>query len=344
MHRLTLLLFAALSTAGCARSYTQRTEPPIDGRVPYPVYSDLRYWAAHPAKKDPSDSLPEPLRGEPRDTVADVFFIHPTTYVGMMTGWNAELADAALNRRTDETTILYQASVFNGHARVFAPRYRQGHLSAFFTRGAQSAPFDTAYADVKAAFNYYLEHEHRNRPLIIAGHSQGALMAERLLREYFDGKPLQRYLVAAYIIGWPVPQNYFAVLPPCRKPAETGCFCTWRTYRKNYVPEYIQKEDPPAWVTNPLSWTLDSAVAPRELNKGSVMRDFTKVFPATTDAVIGEGVLWVSKPKFPGGAFFWTKNYHIADINLFYLNIRANVAERVDAYLQGQNSKIKSQN
>jgi hypothetical protein len=43
-------------------------------------------------------------------------------------------------------------------------------------------------------------------------------------------------------------------------------------------------------------------------------------------------VLWTDKPRFFGNIFFTSKNYHIADMNLFYLNIRENVKQRVDAY------------
>jgi hypothetical protein len=33
--------------------------------------------------------------------------------------------------------------------------------------------------------------------------------------------------------------------------------------------------------------------------------------------------------KIPGSFFYWTRNYHIGDINLYYLNIRENVSQRI---------------
>ena len=67
-----------------------------------PDYSDLYYWAAHPAKKDPADSISKALSNETRDTLVDVFFIHPTTYTGDTTdGLNADLHNARLNAKTD---------------------------------------------------------------------------------------------------------------------------------------------------------------------------------------------------------------------------------------------------
>ncbi|HKC36281.1 MAG TPA: hypothetical protein VKB95_09470, partial [Chitinophagaceae bacterium] len=38
-----------------------------------PDYSNLNYWAAHPLKWDPSDSLPKPFRANKKDTLVDVF-------------------------------------------------------------------------------------------------------------------------------------------------------------------------------------------------------------------------------------------------------------------------------
>jgi hypothetical protein len=306
----------------------------FDGKDSLPYYANLEYWAAHPWKKDPSDSLPVKLLQDPRDSLADVFFIYPTSYTEARDGWNASINDPGINAKTDYTSILYQASVFNRHARVFAPRYRQAHLSAFFAdNNTTRAAFDTAYADLRRAFVFYLEHFNHNRPMIIAGHSQGGKMTERLLREFFDGKPLQQKLVAAYIVGWSIPQNIFDHIPPCDSAGQTGCFCGWRTFRKDYIPPYIQQETTQSFVTNPLTWSTSTAYAGRDANKGSVLRDFRKIIPHTTDAQIHGGVLWVSRPRFPGSAFYKTRNYHVADINLFYMNIRANVEQRIMAYL-----------
>jgi hypothetical protein len=334
MTRLSGLILLFLLSA-CAKKYQAFvSQYDFAVKTPIPNYNNLDYWAAHPWKKDPSDSIPKPLRNEKRDSIADVFFIYPTTYTESRAGWNADINDADLNAKTDYTSILYQASVFNQHCRVFSPRYRQAHFSAFFIDPQQSDPvFDTAYADVKRAFEFYLENYHHTRPLIIAGHSQGAKMAERLLREFFDGKPLQKYLVAAYIVGWPIPQNLFGQIPVCTDSMQTGCFCGWRTFRKNYIAPYASNENPVSYVTNPLSWDTTTAYVSAARNKGSVLRDFNKLILHTTDAQIHEGVLWVSKPKFPGGSFYRAKNYHIADINLYYMNLRSNIEARIKNFI-----------
>lgn len=339
MRRLFAILILSGLFAGCANKYQRlasQYETPV--KTEQPAYNHLYYWSAHPDKKDPSDSIPQPLFNEQRDTIADVFFIHPTTYTEKRFKWNADINDAELNAKTDFTSILYQSSVFNQHCRVFAPRYRQGHYSAFFIDTPKSRSiFDTAYADVKKAFQYYLTHYHKNRPIIIAGHSQGAIMAEWLIRDFFDGKDLQSKLVVAYFIGWPIERNLFKNISVCTDSSQTGCFAGWRTLKKGYIPYYMN-EYPYSFVTNPLSWDTTSNYVGAEHNKGSVLQDFNKIIYNTTDAQVHQGVLWVSKPNFPGSFFYRTRNYHIADVNLYYINLRSNIETRIRNFIKNNNA------
>ncbi len=301
-----------------------------------PNYSDLHYWAAHPWKKDPSDSIPKPLRKNyKKDSTVDVFFIHPTTLTSQKDArWNADIDDAELNAKTDYSTILYQASIFNENTRVFAPRYRQAHIKAFYIPEMDAANyFELAYADVKKAFEYYLLHFNNGRPIIIASHSQGTRHAARLLKEFFENKPLQNKLVCAYIIGLPVPEKYFTTIPSCKDSTATGCYVSWRTYKSGYIePEFVAKENFKAIVTNPLSWTSDSNYYSSKFNTGGVLLNFNKIVPRVVNATIHQNVLWTSKPNVFGTIFFTKKNYHIGDMNLFYMNIRQNVQTRIGAF------------
>ncbi|MEP6615333.1 MAG: DUF3089 domain-containing protein [Ginsengibacter sp.] len=305
-----------------------------------PGYGNLDYWASHPWKYDPADNTPSPLGKYKNDSLADVFFIHPTTYtdVVMPMGWNADISNEKVNRRTDKGTILYQASVFNSHCRVFAPRYRQASIRAFFTndKKVSDAAFDIAYADVKAAFEYYLKHYNNGRPIIIASHSQGTLHAGRLLKEFFEGKALQKQLVCAYLVGMPVFENYFTQLQPCSDSASTGCFISWRTFQEGYVSLFIAKEKNQALVTNPLTWRTDENFGSAKLNKGAILKNFNRIIPGLVHAQKSGNVLWVNKPRFFGSIFLTLKNYHIVDYNLFYVNIRENVQTRIYSFLKGK--------
>jgi hypothetical protein len=336
------LLFISHYFTSCAPTYTRYITQYKKETKPaqtQPDYSNLYYWAAHPDKKDPSDSVPLPLQNEKTEADVDVFFLHPTTYTQKdfpAEEINASINDPEINAKTDYTSILYQASIFNGSARVFAPRYRQAHLSAFFSMDKQKAAlaFDTAYADIKNAFIYYLQHYNHGRPIIIAAHSQGTWHAERLLKEFFDGKSLQNKLVYALLIGLPVAADPFQTIPLCKDSLSTGCFVSWRTLKKNYLPAYVKKETQKAAVVNPLLWTTDTTLASRQLNKGAILWKFNKLLPHPNNARIYKNVLWISKPKFPFSFLVPLKNFHPGDLNLFYMNIRANSFTRIHQYLQ----------
>lgn len=327
MKFLNILFFAILVVTGTATAQV-------------PDYADLTFWAAHPWKQDNSDRVPKDLQAAYRaDTSVDVFFVHPTTLIGSEGDWNAALSDVSVNNRTDEKPILYQASVFNASARVFAPRYRQANLKAYYTadKDRAAAAFDAAYEDVRQAFVYYLDHWNQGRPFIIASHSQGTQHAGRLLKEYVENQPLAARFVMAYLIGMPVHADYFQVLQPCQDSTQTGCFATWRTYRTGYAGEaYIAQEKQDVIVTNPLTWRTSPEAAPRKLNAGGLLYNFDKVIPRLTGAQKHGNILWADRPHVPGALFIRLNNYHIADYNLYYVNIREDVARRIRFFFQQQ--------
>ena len=340
-----LILLPGMLLCSCSDKYiAHKNQYSFKSETGKPDYSDINYWAAHAWKKDPSDSIPKPLKDEIKDSIADVFFLYPTSFTkkkGLHKN-NADIDDSYLNAKTDYSSILYQASVFNQHARIFSPRYRQANISVFFDKKTEETDsiFEIAYSDIKEAFQYYLLHWNKGRPIIIAAHSQGSKMANRLLKEFFDAPTdsaqvlLKNKLVVAYILGWPVPKEYFKSLKICADSLQTGCICSWRTLRKNYIPSYLKKENGNSFITNPLTWTANSVYAARKLNNGSVLLNFNKVYKHTTDARINNGLLWVKKPKFPWSFLYFTKNYHAGDINLFYINVRQNVQQRIGNFLK----------
>ncbi len=307
-------------------------------------YSKLNNWAAHPLKKDPSDSIPKSiLKDYKADTLVDIFFIHPTTYTDPLKplGLNADVNDEALNIRTNNSTILYQASVFNAAGNVYAPRYIQAHYNNYFPKTSIDTvnaiqAFELAYQDIKASFEYYLNNLNNGKPFVIAAHSQGTTHAKRLIKEFIDGKPLQEKLVVAYLVGMPVKWNEFSNINACKTPSEIGCFCSWRTFKENYKPEYVFIEKDSMVVTNPITWNVDKPFAARQENFGTILKNFNKVKKSIVGAEVVNNVLWCKKPKFFGNIFLTTKNYHIADYNFYYLSIRNNVQERIKAYLNNQ--------
>jgi hypothetical protein len=311
-------------------------------------YSILEHWAAHPWKRDMADSVPATIRMNyrPDTSLADIFFIHPTSYldVGKPFGWNAPVDDPELNKMTDEGSILFQASIFNEAGRVFAPRYQQANIEAYFTlnQAASERALNNAYADVKAAFQYYLAHYNNGRPIVIASHSQGSTHSQRLVKELFDGKALQSQLVVAYIIGMDVNPSQYVNTTECTKPLQNACVCSWRTYETGYIPLYIKLEQFKSIVTNPLTWDSSAPSAARSKNLGSTLINFNLIQPGLVNADAKAKVLWVETGPLKN--IIPTSDFHSSDMNLYYMNIRENVKERIDAWYAVKKKKEKSYN
>ncbi|WMX13072.1 DUF3089 domain-containing protein [Aureispira sp. CCB-E] len=332
----TTILFLLFATT----SYTQ-TKIEAFGQVPQPArpdYSKLENWAAHPSKKDKADKIPRPLKTELTNLPdkVDVFFVHPTIFTETPQNeylWNAAVEDDKMNKQVDKTTIKLQASIFNQAGKVYAPRYRQAHIRSFFEPYTQEGnkALDLAYEDVKNAFEYYLKNENKGRPFILAGHSQGARHLKLLLKEWFDGTDLYKQLIAAYIVGWGVEEGTYESIPLGTEPEQTGCFVTWRTYNRGYMPDWIQDEDV---CVNPLTWKADTTYAPYSANEGAILLGFNILRKKLFDAQVHGPVLWVGKPKMFLGGLFQRDNYHVGDFNLFYLNVRRNAILRARTFLE----------
>lgn len=329
-----------VSFSGCNRLSFKLSSHFSENAIPVkPDYSKIEYWAALPNKVDQADQVPlkSNLTDGQSEAKVDVFFLHPTIFTGKPENqyeWNADVNDLKMNESVDNSTILNQATAFNGSGKIYAPRYRQAHYHAFVTtdKNDKKRSLDVAYSDIKDAFEYYLKNYNQGRPIVIASHSQGTVHATRLMKEYFDNKPLQNQLVAAYLVGITTQPTVFENIMPCKTGEEIGCFVSWNTYAKDYYPTWYKAGLNTAVSTNPLTWTLDENYAPASLNKGGVGLKFT-MYPNLVDAQNHQGMLWINKPHIAGSFLLKIKIWHRADINFFYTNIRENVALKVDKYL-----------
>ena len=337
---LAAILFFSCFTSACfkpGKKFSHYTPPPS------PDYALEKNWAALPTVKDSADTVPygSNLKDGQTNAKVDVFFIHPTMYYKGKS-WNADVNDKRTNRLVDIYPIRQQASVFNESCKVYAPRYRQATLYSFLeAKGNGMLALDTAYADVKRAFTYYLKNYHQGRPIIIAGHSQGTFLAERLIKEFFDNDPkMRKLLVAAYLIGGNIGKDSFTAFAPCDSASQTNCYVAWHTrkYGSDFNNPTKTLESAPGYdnysqytCVNPLTWRRDTIYAPASLNSGSVPKAFNRIDKGLVDAKIShQQIIWSHKP--PGKGYPKGENYHVYDISLFYVNIRENVKERCDAY------------
>lgn len=319
-------------------------------RQPAAAYRRAEMWLARPDKPgNPALWLP-PGYTPATDTRAAVFFIHPTSFLNR-SRWNAPLDDAEANARA-ELFLRGQASAFNAVGAIWAPRYRQATFGAFLTTQDNAAKaLDLAYGDVAAAFDAFVA-QAGDRPIILAGHSQGALHLLRLLREKIAGTPLQKRIVAAYVVGWPVSRSVDLPklgLPECRSADQAGCIQSWESFAEPAEPSLVldtynasrgsdgtPRRGTPMICTNPLTGTPD-ATAPATANLGTLVpsADLSSAtivagqVPARCDS---RGLLLIGDPPKLGGYVLPGNNYHVYDYSLFWANVRADAARRLAVF------------
>lgn len=326
---------------------------------PAPDYAQRSAWSAWPGQPSRADEVPPGggARDNQAQAKADVFFIQPTTYL-IGQGWNAAYDQGGLSRRMLEDGVLPdQASAFNGCCRLYAPRYRQAVLAAFFGETPDGdAALNLAYSDVLRAFDDYIAHENHGRPFIIAAHSQGSLHAMRLIQERVIGTPLARRLVAVYAIGSFLPTDIEAKgMPICRSARQTGCAIDWNSVSAEGAQARLHSGGL-IWLdgryqpfgqhkvvcVNPLDWRADSA-APAADNLGAEppakAGPLAAPIPGRIGAACQGGMLTVDIPQDLQGQFLSALTrggvYHVLDYNLFYMNIRQNAETRVAAFHGG---------
>jgi hypothetical protein len=336
LYKLVALCLVLQSCLRPVRSFKNTPQP-----FP-PDYSNERYWAALPEKKDSADfQLTDyGIVDKQKDAKADLFFIIPSNYISG-TKWNVSLDDSLANRETDTLFCRLLASAFNESCRIYVPRYRTAVLYAYFSpfKKNSKAAFDLAYQDVKNAFQYYLKHYNKGRPIVIASDSQGTDYAVRLIKDYFDDEnksELKKLFVEAYLIGMPIYDTTFKVIKPSSYPTHTGGFVTWNSVRYHTNTFYGRPVGNIVGV-NPLSWKIDTSYVPVSQNKGSLPMKADKIDAGVADAKLApSGFLWVSKPdrtelEYPDINSFY---YHKNDYLFFYANIRENVKVRVEQFLK----------
>lgn len=237
-----------------------------------PDYSDIaKFWAAHPGKTDTSDLK---LTGNLHDKLTsevDVFFVHPTAYYGSE-NWNSDMAPEKGASQIIDYMLAAQTSMFNHCCRIYAPHYREAHISAFSEekRISGEQALNLAYSDVAKSFDYYLEHFNEGRPFILLSHSQGTFHLTRLMEEKIDKTELLERMLVAYAIGYEFPMDKFdrayQNITACESAEDLHCVVSWAAYGEgtdfnqpfsvtHWYPEgYERSDDKETLCINPLSW------------------------------------------------------------------------------------------
>ena len=289
----------------------------------------------------------------------DVFYLYPTAYAkadpsapiigpiddpGMMRG-----AGVALQR---------QAWAFRTFATIYAPYYRQADAAS---RAALPQPEQVKIVagaptqDGLAAFDYYIRHFNHGRPFILAGHSLGSNVMANLLAQYMKARPgVYKRMIAAYVIGYSITPEYLArnpFLKFAKGPNDTGVIASWNTEASTIAgPNPVIL--PGGLVINPITWTRTETTATAGQNLGSIELDPTtggtpmlntqgRILRVMNlaDARIdkAKGVLICStvnqaNPPYynPGGLPMGV--LHVFDYPLYFFDVRANAANRVEHF------------
>jgi hypothetical protein len=243
-----------------------------DGGLPPMDYAKADSWVCGPNAKQ--DYCLEPLTAtavEPDGTTKDVsldaaadpkidcFYVYPTVAIVDPVGNKTDFDNVA----DILDPVMAQAAPLRQACKVFAPFYRQITIQAYQDPGVDGY-LETAYADVAAAFRYYVDHLSNGRKFVLAGHSQGAHMLRRLIqREIEKDDALRARMLLALPIGpigdIVVPKGKkvggtFQKVPLCSTDDETGCVITFSSFAKGYEPTalmYPAADGMEAGCTNP---------------------------------------------------------------------------------------------
>lgn len=277
---------------------------------------------------------------------ADCFFIAPTVYGGSEDAYNMSLDDETSMANFLGATNM-EKGIYGETCRFYAPYYRQMGLSGYLLDADETERYlEIAYADVKDAFEYYLENENEGRPIVIAGFSQGADMAIRLVEDCMADEKANDLLVACYAIGWRITEEELAQYPHMQfatGETDTGVVIAFDCEAEDVTDTIIIPEGTRTLAINPLNWQTDGTVADKSLNKGACFPEYSgdtgTEIPALTGAYIDDvrgalKVTDVTPAEYPAGLSIFPEGaYHIYDYQFFYRNLQENVADRVAAYL-----------
>jgi Protein of unknown function (DUF3089) len=229
---------AAGAAAGSAARFTPPPPPPPAPPPPDPpaprTTAAGTVWLCRPGLADnpctqsldatavAADGTRTPIGAQP-DTGSrfDCFYAYPT--VSLQGSDNASLAV----EQPQIDIAVEQASRFSQVCKVWAPIWRQRTKNG--TPADVNAAAEVAYESLLSAWKDYMANFNQGRPVVIIGHSQGAIVLARLIASQVDPNPaVRRQVVSALLIGGNV--GGFPSMPACRSPKQIGCVIAYSSY------------------------------------------------------------------------------------------------------------------
>jgi hypothetical protein len=248
-----LVVFGSLATSSSLGAQAPAPAPAAPAAVTPNDYTDDKTWLCRPGRKGDACDIDltttvvaadgtmtrETWAADPKAPI-DCFYVYPTISTDTTDNSDMNADPAELN------VIAQQFARFASKCRPFAPLYRQLTLAGLrkqmagprfaFEKGLQ-------YDDVRDAWRSYLKRDNQGRGVVLVSHSQGSFILTELLHQEIEGKPIQKQLVSALILGatleTPTGKDVggaLKVIPLCRKPGQIGCVVNYSAFRSDVLP------------------------------------------------------------------------------------------------------------
>jgi len=244
---LGLITTLGLSMSACA-------QPAPAGPVKPNDYAKDENWLCRPGRQDAcaadqtatvvqanGATSVETFKPDP-DAPIDCFYVYPT--VSSDKGGNSDMTPDL----PEKAVVDQQFARFGSVCKLYAPSYRQVTIAALrkmMTGQDSGGDGELAYADVRDAWKDYLARDNKGRGVVLVGHSQGSRILLKLIKEEIDGKPVQKQIVSALILGMNTPvdpaKDAYGSLPLCRQAGQIGCVISYVSFRADVPPPATSK-------------------------------------------------------------------------------------------------------
>jgi Protein of unknown function (DUF3089) len=241
-------LVLVLAAAGCSSASTRAAAPDNTagpawlcrpGQSPDPCVGNSAVSAVSASGAvTPAAVTPAAAASSAAASKFACFYLNPTTSQTQTATGNTSLAVSSI----DTYIAMEEAAPFSQVCDVWSPRYHAQTLPSVLKglAGDESlmrSTFTVAYDSVLPAWQWFLAHT-GDKPIILAGDSQGAAILIHLISAQLDHEPqvLRRLLVAILVGGnLQVPSgkvvgSTFTNVPLCTSATEAGCAIAFSSY------------------------------------------------------------------------------------------------------------------